>query len=382
MSISAPTQGLTGLNLSTQTWKTSCFVWISNSIATNDLTDERHSLTEPEREILSELKTSPANLESLATKLARPVDDTAPILTNLVDRSLLVPAEVDESRNFSVNRVDIETSSHCNARCQYCPVSIDPRPKRIMPLDLFKHIVRQIAPHRPEWVSLNSFSEPLLDPFFVERCQYLEEHGLRVALFTNATVLKPAVREFLGKSKVLHSVVINFASENAEEWGELMGLPPSSHARTVENIISFAELYDGPISISVHGHNSTHRRRAANIAALLAPFPNVTVIQFPTNTLAGSINGDLVGPPTLTNAPRLGGCNRMAGHLHISWSADVYMCCLDYPQEIKFGNMAESSIEDILGGAIARKYRRQVYGLDPAEPNLLCLKCCHIRIES
>jgi hypothetical protein len=44
----------------------------------------------------------------------------------------------------------------------------------------------------------------------------------------NATVLKPAIREYLGKSRVLHSVVVNFASENPEEWAELMRLLPAS----------------------------------------------------------------------------------------------------------------------------------------------------------
>lgn len=365
-----------------ETWKTSCFVWMRDSVAINDLTDVSQPLAPFEQRVVFELKTAPAGIQALARRLETTEEHIAPVLRSLVDRSLLAPADEDESYKYSVNRVDIETNSHCNARCQYCPVSIDPKPKRIMPLELFRHIVSQIAPHRPEWVSLNSFSEPLLDPFFVERCRDLEAGGLRVALFTNATVLKPAVREYLGKSRALHSVVINFASENPDEWGALMGLPPALHSRTVENIIGLAELYSGPISISVHGRNATHRRRAANVAGIFARFPHVNVIEFPTNTMAGYIDGELVGLPTLTSAPKFAGCNRLAGHLQINWRGDVFMCCLDYAQEIKFGNMAESSIEDILSGPIARRYRQQVYGLTPADPDLLCRKCCHIRVEA
>jgi hypothetical protein len=179
----------------------------------------------------------------------------------------------------------------------------------------------------------------------------------------------------------LHSVVLNFASADPQEWADLMGLPASLHARTVENMIGLAEVYRGPISISVHGHNTTHRSRRDAVSALFARFPHVTVIEFPTNTMAGYINGELVGLPSLTSVARLAGCNRLASHLQISWCADVFMCCLDYKQEIKFGNLAESSIEEILGGEIARNYRRQVYGLDTAEPSLLCRSCCHIRVE-
>lgn len=374
--------GTTQSSTPAQTWKTSCFVWIRGLTATNDLTDEKHVLTAIERQILSELQTEPTDLKGLARRLARPANDTTPLLDSLVERGLVVPFEEDESSKYSVNRVDIEIGSHCNARCQYCPVSLDPKPKHVMSMELFELAVRQVAPHHPEWVALNNFSEPLLDPFFVERCRYLEEHGLKVALFTNASILRPAIREYLAGSEVLHSIIINFASENAEEWGAMMGLPPALHPRTVENINALAEIYQGPISISVHGLNGTHRRRTQNIAALFQRFPNVNVLEFPTNTLAGTIEGELVGLPTLVQTPKMAGCNRVAGHVHISWSGDVYICCLDYAQEVKFGNIAGSSIEEILGGPIARDYRRQIYGLQQADPDLLCRKCCHIRLES
>ena len=71
--------------------------------------------------------------------------------------------------------------------------------------------------------------------------------------------------------------------------------------------------------------------------------------------------------------------NRLAGHLHVSWRGDVFICCLDYEQKSVFGNIAESTVEEILGGERARRCRRQVYGLEPAAPGLLCRSCCHIR---
>ena len=91
-----------------QTWKTSCFVWVRNSIATSDLSDETHPLTAIEKEILAALKVAPADIQTLADKLACSLADTAPVLRGLADRLLLVPGEEDESRKFSVNRVDIE----------------------------------------------------------------------------------------------------------------------------------------------------------------------------------------------------------------------------------------------------------------------------------
>jgi radical SAM protein with 4Fe4S-binding SPASM domain len=158
-----------------------------------------------------------------------------------------------------------------------------------------------------------------------------------------------------------------------------MRLPPAGHTRTIENVHALADAYAGPIVISVNGRTQTHHSRAERIAAMFGAHPNVSVLQLQSNTLAGSISGDLVGPETLTEAPRLGGCNRLASYLHVSVAGDVFMCCLDYTQKHKFGNIQTDSVADILSGPIARKYRQQVYGLQDAEADLICRNCCHIR---
>lgn len=70
----------------------------------------------------------------------------------------------------------------------------------------------------------------------IDRCRYLETYGLKVALFTNAAILKPAVADYIASSSVLHSITVNFPSHQPEEWASLMGLPVATHRRTVENI--------------------------------------------------------------------------------------------------------------------------------------------------
>src|SRR6266566_194904 len=112
---STATQTLTEPRVLTQIWKTSCFAWVRDSIATNDLTDEKHPVTPLEQGILSDLRIAPVGLESLIGRSARTGEDITPVLRSLVESDLLVPVEEDESGRFSINRVDIETGSHCNA---------------------------------------------------------------------------------------------------------------------------------------------------------------------------------------------------------------------------------------------------------------------------
>jgi hypothetical protein len=178
--------------------KTSCFVWFDGDFAVHDLTDEQRRIDPVERQILSALKTVPRALSGIQAPLGFTDADITAAAESLVAGGFLVPAAEDESARFAVTRVDIETISHCNARCGFCPQSNDPKPRQVMTIELFEEIARKIAPYAPRAVALNNFSEPLLDPMFVERCRILEHHGLTVALLTNATVLRPAVLDICG----------------------------------------------------------------------------------------------------------------------------------------------------------------------------------------
>lgn len=362
-----------------QTWKTSCFVWIDGYTVRNDLTDQAFDLRADELQVLSDLKKGPADLAQISRHLSWTVERTAAVMEPWIDKHFIVPNATDEGEKFSVKFVDIETGSHCNAHCGFCPQSELPKPKHFMTLELFDRVVQQIAPYRPTWVSLNHFSEPLLDPDFVERCRRLDTHGLQVALFTNATVLKRRVVEYISNSRVLCRLFINFPSDDPEEWGRLMGLPPALHQRTVDNIVTWAEIYKGRIKVKVNGATPNLGSRIERIKTLFAGLSNVVVLDQHSDTRAGNIQNGLVAPPTLVQNRRLGGCSRLAAHVHISWQADVFMCCEDYSQQFKFGNLTEASLCEILSGPIAADYRRQVYGLADAEPGLLCRTCCHIR---
>lgn len=112
---------------------------------------------------------------------------------------------------------------------------------------------------------------------------------------------------------------------------------------------------------------------------MFCKYPNVSVSRLSSNTLAGNIENDLVEASSLTSSKRLDGCARLAAHVHISVTWDLFMCCLDYWHESNFGIVVDKTLEDILGGTIAVSHRRQVYGLSDADAGLLCRKCCHIR---
>ena len=140
-------------------WKTSCFVWLEGPVANNDLRDVKHNLTEIEIKILSDLKMAPGSFPEIAQRLEGSNQIAQETLDKFVEWGLIVPAWEDEGRKFSVKRVDIETCTHCNARCSFCPQSEQPKPKHVMTLDLFQRVVRQIAPYRPVPLPGNLWTE-------------------------------------------------------------------------------------------------------------------------------------------------------------------------------------------------------------------------------
>ena len=100
-----------------------------------------------------------------------------------------------------IHHIEIETIRHCNARCVFCPQSLDPLPADTMSLELFEHIckeIKNIGPlHNDFFVTLNHYGEPLLDKFFEERIKLLDKYKLHVVLHTNGTKLDYSKTKFL-----------------------------------------------------------------------------------------------------------------------------------------------------------------------------------------
>src|SRR5687768_11438955 len=95
----------------------------------------------------------------------------------------LVAADADLSRRHRLKVVSLETTTTCNQKCYFCPVSIAPREDYAMPDEMFDRIVNELTTIPTlEAVFLQSYNEPTVDRRFVELCQTLfakcrsEEH--------------------------------------------------------------------------------------------------------------------------------------------------------------------------------------------------------------
>jgi MoaA/NifB/PqqE/SkfB family radical SAM enzyme len=93
------------------------------------------------------------------------------------------------------NNVQIETSSHCNATCGFCPhpETRDTQPAGVMDDELFHSLVEQLADQPLDLVQPFLNNEPFTDPRLLARLEHLRQRlpRARLALTTNGLRLSP-----------------------------------------------------------------------------------------------------------------------------------------------------------------------------------------------
>jgi hypothetical protein len=250
-----------------------------------------------------------------------------------------------------------------------------------MPLDLFELILDRVEPKPPQWVSLIHYGEPLLDPHFRERTQSLRARGFPLNLFTNATLLKDSLVDFLCEGE-LYGVTFNFPSLDVSEWCDLMHLSESAYwnaRRGIERFLSARDKSADPAIISVNAHTGNERERIERLREHFSTFGRVHIQWENSNSRGGSIENSLVKIDSHRAEKYYGGCERFAGHLHVSWEGMVFLCCQDYEQRTVLGDIREASIETIMSSEFARQLRAEMFGLSPMSAGRICLNCHRLR---
>jgi tetratricopeptide (TPR) repeat protein len=91
--------------------------------------------------------------------------------------------------------VMIEITSICNFACSYCVSPMKLREKKIMSMETFHSIVKQISTMTTRPVRLHIDGEPTSHPNFLEMAKLVNSYGLPIALATNGSLLDA---KFLG----------------------------------------------------------------------------------------------------------------------------------------------------------------------------------------
>jgi MoaA/NifB/PqqE/SkfB family radical SAM enzyme len=294
----------------------------------------------------------------------------AQVVSDLVGRGWLQRPE-ELCREYFLTSAQIEVTAHCNWGCSFCPVSTDRKPKATMPMPLFEEIIEKISPYNTiRCVTFHFFNEPTLDPFFEERVAVLQSYRLPLWLFTNATRLTDRKIEMLKRSGVLGRLVVNLPALQEEDFRALTQ-SKTTYAVTIHNVD--AAIAAGlPVEIWVSGIGEELTHRLSELREIYEP-RGVSVKATTTSDRAGALSGQynqairIEGPLT--------GCAWPVNHAYFSVTGEMFICCNDYYQREKFGNIRSGSVHEIMTSPAAILLRQRVFGVANASADYVCRSC-------
>jgi len=293
----------------------------------------------------------------------------AEVVSDLVGRGWLQRPE-ELCTEYFLTSAQIEVTAHCNWGCTFCPVSTDRKPKATMPMPLFEEIIEKISPYKTiRCVTFHFFNEPTLDPFFEDRVAVLQLYGIPLWLFTNATRLNEKRIEMLKRPGVLGRLVVNLPALKEEEFRELT--QSKMYAATINNL-DLAIAAGLPIEIAVTGSSEEVTRRIGELRERYES-PSVKVKATLTADRAGALSGRYNEAVWVDG--RLTGCAWPVNHAYFSVTGDMFICCNDYYQREKFGNIQSGSVHEIMTSPAAVLLRRRVFGIADAPADYVCRSC-------
>jgi radical SAM protein with 4Fe4S-binding SPASM domain len=288
----------------------------------------------------------------------------------------LICRQEDIYKIYGYKWVDIETTTICNYACTYCPVAYFRRDPSVMDIDLFANIISQLEMiDTVEYITLNSYNEPTIDPYFTQRMELLCSSRLKLHLYTNGSKLTDKQIQLLIKKRDVQ-VFINIPGLDADYYYKITGggdIEPVliNIEKCLENDLDVQFVVNGfGRDATYHAEQLKNRYKDRIKRPTLPNFMTDRCGNLPN---AGKqniyINGDLVG------------CNKVLNTLSIAADGTVFLCCNDYFHKTTLGNLKTESLKNIVDGKEAISQRGYIYGEPGAASDHICRYCIYMKLS-
>lgn len=284
------------------------------------------------------------------------------------------------------NNVQIETSSHCNAHCGFCPhpETRHSQPSGFMDDELFEAIVDQLAPHPLELVQPFLNNEPFTDPQLLPRLERLRRRlpQARLALTTNGLRLAPEdCRALAGLG--LEAIHVSTHALTPGVYRETMGIDAWTVLRNVNRLrdelrrrgaatrlVVSAVLLRANRAEVRHLHDYWRSRGLeVYVNALNDRAGNLPAAEFERLLPLRAARGD-----GHLRSYDMSGCPALDAFMGILWNGDVVSCCMDWRRARVLGNARRQPLAEIWQAApYARLRALSAAGRLAEEP--LCRQC-------
>ena len=135
-----------------------------------------------------------------------------------------------KSKGPQIAKIDIELTERCNNNCIHCyinlPASDNEALKRELSTEKWKEIIDQIAYLGALEIHFTG-GEPLLRKDFLDLYLYTRKLGMKIMIFTNATLITKRIAELFKKIPPLKDIEITVYGMKQESYEAVTGTPGS-----------------------------------------------------------------------------------------------------------------------------------------------------------
>lgn len=248
----------------------------------------------------------------------------------------------------SLRSVIIGTSAFCNASCIHCPTGKPETahlPKRVMTLELFESLVRQIAGNR--WsvsrnLSLGLFGDGLLDPLVVRRCEVARHWLPKAPLAVNTNGAAYDRAKHLPLADLVHSISLHVESLRPEIYDFIM------QPLRFERVFPKIQMILADFGQKVTPGTPLHRLNIGERDALLAFFKRAGAREVHFAAISNRCS-ESSAFNTMSFAPIAAPCrSEIATDLIVDWDGQVFLCCNDFRKEMPVGDITKQNLKEVL----------------------------------
>lgn len=266
-------------------------------------------------------------------------------------------------------KIYLEISNLCNLSCAFCPGT--KREKRRMTPDAFSLLAPKLRPYT-DYLYFHLMGEPLCHPNLAEFLDIAAEHGFRVILTTNGTLLARQ-QELLLSAPALHKVNISLHAFEAND----LSVPFTQY---LQDCFAFGQAAKGEklVVYRLWNQGGADAKNDQILAGLEQAFPKPWTQESRGTRIAHHTYleyGDKFDWPDLS-APEGDGrvfCYGLRDQLGILCDGSVVPCCLDHDGDLVLGNLFRQDLAEILDAPRAKAIYEGFSRKEAVEP--LCRRC-------
>ena len=270
-------------------------------------------------------------------------------------------------------KVYLEISNICNLNCQFCPGT--KRKPKVMTREELDILLPKLRPWT-DFLYFHLMGEPLCHPQLESFLKAAGQHGFRVILTTNGTLLQKQ-QTMLLTSAMLHKINIYLHAFEAND----LTIPFETY---LQQCFSFGKAAEGNklVVFRLWNQGGADARNQEILAALEQFFPKPWISERKGIRIGNRVYleyGDKFDWPDLT-AEDQGEqvfCYGLRDQIGVLCDGTVVPCCLDHDGDLALGNLLEHNMEDILESDRAQAIYRGFQNKNAAEE--LCRKCGYAR---